>query len=191
MQKAEYSTENIGHFGIESKIYTHFTSPIRRFDDLLNHTSLGYILENKPIDSKFLRSWKSYLTTICERISKCEKNSKDCEYEVDDMLKAYMMMGHIGDEYEATIDDMFQGAFFVQTDNLIEGRVDRIERTDVEENAENRFINLGSYYKYDEEKMAFTREGRQCLSYGDRVLVKCIGSDPSVREVDFALIRKL
>ena len=191
MQKAEYSTENIGHFGIASKIYTHFTSPIRRFDDLLNHTSLGYILENKPIDSKFLRSWKSYLTTICERISDCEKNSKDCEREVDDMLKAYMMVVHIGDEYEATIDDMFQGAFFVQTDDLIEGRVDRIERTDVDENAENRFINLGSYYRYDEEKMAYTREGRECLRYGDRVLVKCIGSDPSAREVDFALIRRI
>ena len=192
MQKAIYSTENIGHFGIASPLYTHFTSPIRRFDDLLNHTSIGYILENKEIDSKFLKSWKSYLTTICEHISECERNSEKCEYAVDDMLKAYYMLDHVGEEFEATVDTLLQGAFFVQTDNLIEGRVDVIEKHNASElPEENKYIGINGYYDYNENLMAYTRNGRVDLRYGDRVLVKCIDSDPAAREVDFALVRKL
>ncbi len=192
MKTAEYSTENIGHFGIASKLYTHFTSPIRRFDDLLNHTSLGYILEDQPVDYKFLKSWKSYLTTICEKISKCEQNSKKCEFAVDDMLKAYYMLDRKGQEFEATVNDLFQGGFFVLTDNLIEGRVDRIEKTNAEElDEDDKYISIDKYYDYNEKIMAYTRNGRVDLRYGDRVLVKCIDSDPEARDVDFALVRKL
>ena len=185
MQKAVYSTENIGHFGIASPMYTHFTSPIRRMDDLLNHTSISYILGDKAIDSKLISSWNSYLATICEHISECERNSEKCEYAVDDMLKAYYMQDHIGDEFEATVDTLLSGSFFVQTDNYIDGRCDIIEK------GENNYIGVNSYYDYNENIMAYTRNNRVDLRYGDRVLVRCTASNPEAREIDFALIRKI
>ncbi len=192
MPKAVYSTENRGHFGIASPKYTHFTSPIRRFDDLLNHTSIGYILNNEIVEDKFIKSWRSYLTTICEHISECERNSEKCEYAVDDMLKAWYMTSHIGEEFEATVDSLMQGYFFVQTDNYIDGRVDVIEKQNAEELTEdNRYFGINGYYDYNDQIMAYTRNGRVDLRYGDRVLVRCIDSDPYAREIDFALIRKL
>jgi len=184
MQKAIYSTENIGHFGIASPCYTHFTSPIRRMDDLLNHTSLGYILEEERMDDRFIKSWNSYLSTMCQHISECERNSEKCEYEVDDMLKARFMENHIGEEFEGTVDSIMNGAFFVQTDNYIDGRVDTILNGEKEK-------SIAGYYDYDEKLMAYTRNGRVDLRSGDRVKVKCTNSDYLSREIDFALIRKL
>ncbi len=184
MQKAVYATENIGHFGIASPMYTHFTSPIRRMDDLLNHTSIGYILEGKD-DPKQVNSWNAYLTNICDHISKCERNSEQCEYAVDDMLKAYYMVDHINEEFEATVDTLLSGAFFVQTDDYIDGRCDIIEK------GENNYIGVNAYYDYNDNIMAYTRNNRVDLRYGDRVLVRCTGSNPESREIDFALIRKI
>ena len=185
MQKAVYSTTNIGHFGIASPMYTHFTSPIRRFDDLLNHTSISEILShNGELDSNFIKSWNAYLTTICEQISECERNSEKCEYAVDDMLKANYMLKHIGEEFEATVDSLMDAAFFVRTDNFIDGRVDVIDRGD-------KLTSVVGYYDYSDSLMAYTRNGRVDLRYGDRVLVRCIDSDVESREVDFALVRKL
>ena len=184
MQKARYSTENIGHFALASKKYSHFTSPIRRFDDLLNHTSISEILKNEYLEEKFIKSWNAYLTTICEHISECEVNSEKCEYAVDDMLKADYMQRHIGEEFEATVDGTLPSSFFVQTNNYIDGRVD------VMLNGEKEVPIIG-YYEYNENLMAYTRNNRVALRYGDKVLVKCIASDPDTREIDFALVRKL
>ena len=183
MQKARYSI-NMGHFGIASPKYTHFTSPIRRFDDLLNHTSVTQILNNDRLENKWVKSWNAYLTTICDYISECERNSEKCEREVDDMLKASYMTNHIGEEFEATVDSILSTSFFVQTDKYIEGRVDTMEKNDKE-------IGILGYYQYDERLSAYTRNGRVDLRYGDRVLVKCINADVEKREVDFSLIRKL
>ncbi len=184
MQKARYSTTNMGHFGIASPKYTHFTSPIRRFDDLLNHTSVTQILNSSRLESKWIKSWTAYLTTICDYISDCERNSEKCERAVDDMLKASYMTNHIGEEFEATVDSILSTSFFVQTDKYIEGRVDTIEKND-------REIGILGYYEYDERLSAYTRNGRVDLRYGDRVLVRCINADVENREVDFSLVRKL
>ena len=195
MQKAVYSTENIGHFGIASPCYTHFTSPIRRFDDTMNHQSLTQILKHKKLEDKFIESWHAYLTTLCNYISDCERNSEKCEYAVDDMLKASYMEQHIGEEFDATVDGCMQGAFFVQTDNYIDGRVDVIEKSsepvDGEEEVEVKYVGIPAYYDYNEKLNAYTRNGRVDLRYGDKVRVKCIAADREKREIDFALIRKI
>lgn len=186
MQKAVYSTENIGHFGIASPKYTHFTSPIRRFDDLMNHTSISYIFENNfELDETFINSWRAYLTTYCEHASDQERNSEKCEYAVDDMLKAFYMEEHIGEEFESTVDSLMPTAFFVQTDNYIDGRVDTIET------GENNYVGVLSKYNYNENLMAYTKNGKVELRYGDRVLVRCINADHTKRQIDFALVRKL
>ena len=184
MQKAIYSTTNEGHFGIASPCYTHFTSPIRRLDDLLNHTSITQILKKDELESKFIKSWQAYLTVMCESASENERNSEKCEYAVDDMLKADYMTHHIGEEFEGTIDTLLSSSFFIQTDNFIEGRVDTML------SGENE-VPLMGYYDYNENLMAYTRNNRVALRYGDRVLVKCLNADPEKREVDFALIKKV
>ena len=184
MQKARYSTENEGHFGIASPCYTHFTSPIRRIDDLLNHTSISYILESGKLTNDFIKSWKAHLTYMCEMASENERNSEKCEYAVDDMLKADYMTHRIGEELEATVDSLLTSSFFVQTDNYIDGRVDMILKDEKE-------VPVVSYYDYNENLMAYTRNNRVDLRYGDRVLVKCTAADPDKREIDFALVRKI
>lgn len=191
MQKAVYSTENIGHFGIASPCYTHFTSPIRRFDDTMNHQSLTQILKRRKLEDKFIESWGAYLTTLCSYVSERERNSEKCEYAVDDMLKASYMEKHIGEEFDATIDSCMQGAFFVQTDNYIDGRVDVMQKGEVEEGAEPQYIGIPAYYDYNEKLMGYTRNGRVDLRYGDRVRVRCLAADREKREIDFAFVRKL
>ena len=184
MQKARYATENLGHFGIASKCYTHFTSPIRRMCDLLVHTCISDYLIGEDFDEKFLESWHAYLTTVCEYISERERNSEKCEYAVDDMLKAEYMLEHIGEEFEATVDNLMANCFFVQTDNFIDGRVDTVLMGE-------KNVPIAGYYDYNENQMAYTRKGRVDLRYGDRVLVKCMAADKEKREIDFALVRKL
>ena len=191
MQKAVYSTENIGHFGIASPCYTHFTSPIRRFDDTMNHQSLTQILKRRKLEDKFIESWGAYLTTLCSYVSERERNSEKCEYAVDDMLKASYMEKHIGEEFDATIDSCMQGAFFVQTDNYIDGRVDVMQKGEVEEGAEPQYVGIPAYYDYNEKLMGYTRNGRVDLRYGDRVRVRCLAADREKREIDFAFVRKL
>ena len=100
------------------------------------------------------------------------------------MLKANYMLKHIGEEFEATVDSLMDAAFFVRTDNFIDGRVDVIDRGD-------KLTSVVGYYDYSDSLMAYTRNGRVDLRYGDRVLVRCIDSDVESREVDFALVRKL
>ena len=188
MQKAYYSPENIGHYGIASLCYTHFTSPIRRFSDLLVHKSLTEYLVNKNLEDKFLKDWASYLSVVTEHVSETERTSQECEYAMDDMLAAEYMEGyvdeegvkhggHIGEEYDATIDSCLPHAFFVQTDNLIEGRVE--------------LSTLADYYEYRDELMAYVRNNRVCYRFGDKVRVKCIGASKEKREVDFTLVRKM
>lgn len=184
MQKAEYATTNIGHFGIASECYTHFTSPIRRMSDLLVHTCIDEYLINENLDNRFIERWAAYLTTVCEHISECERNSEKCEYAVEDFLNADYMTDHIGEEYEATIDSLMTNSFFVQTDNFIDGRVDIVLR-------DEKMVPVSGIYDYNENVMAFTKNGRPELRYGDRVLVKCTNANPEKREIDFALVRKL
>ena len=188
MQKAYYGIENIGHFGIASECYTHFTSPIRRFSDLLVHTSINEYLVNKNYEEKFMKDWAAYLTVACEHISETERVSEKAEYAMDDMQDAEYMEGyidnngnkiggHVGEEFDAVIDTCLPHSFFVQTDKLIEGRVD--------------LATTKGFYQYNENLMAYTRNNKVALRYGDKVRVKCIAASKDRREIDFELVRKL
>jgi len=188
MQKAYYGTENIGHFGIASPCYTHFTSPIRRFSDLLIHTIAKEFIISKSRDESRMKEWASYLTVICEHISEMERLSEKAEYAMDDMLDAEYMEGyidengnqvggHIGEEFDAVVDSCLPSSFFVQTSNFVEGRVD--------------LTSFKNHYKYDSELMAYTEGNKVKLRYGDKVRVKCINASKEQRRIDFALVRKI
>ena len=121
MKKAIYSTNNIGHFGLASKNYTHFTSPIRRFPDLTVHRLLRtYLFENR-IDMETINFNAKYLIDVAEHSSETEVNSVEAERDVLDMKMAEYMESHIGEEYEGIISGVTNFGMFVELDNLIEG----------------------------------------------------------------------
>lgn len=207
MQKARYSPEPQGHFGLglaaNERDYTHFTSPIRRMCDLLVHTIFRVFIVEKDTSPENLRFWASYLSEVCEHISECERTSAECEYAVDDYYDAVFMQDKIGKTFEATIDGPMPTSFFVQTnDKLIDGKVEWILYEEDSKELEQltdpneiiQFIETHKKpfpYEYNDSLYGYTKKGRIVYRYGDKVIVQCIGSDPEKREVDFALVRKL
>ena len=207
MQKARYSPEAKGHFGLglaaNERDYTHFTSPIRRMCDLLVHTIFRVFIIEKDTSPENLRFWASYLSEVCEHISECERTSAECEYAVDDYYDAVFMQDKIGKTFEATIDGPMPTSFFVQTnDKLIDGKVEWILYEEDSKELEQltdpneiiQFIETHKKpfpYEYNDSLYGYTKKGRVVYRYGDKVIVQCIGSDPEKREVDFALVRKI
>ncbi len=174
MQKAEYSPYNIGHFGLALDNYSHFTSPIRRFSDLMVHYFLNEYLVKNNYNKDFIDNWNNRLPFICEHISKTERTAEDCEREVNDMKIAEYMENHIGEVYKATIDGCLSKGFFVVTDNLISGLVS--------------LDTLPKFYTYNEELNAYlNKKGKICYRAGDEVIVKCIGASKEKRQVDFTI----
>lgn len=203
MQKARYSPENEGHFGLGQQDYCHFTSPIRRMSDLLVHTIFRVFLIEKDYSEENLRFWASYLTEVCDHISECERTSAECEYAVDDYYDAVYMQDKIGKTFEATLDSPMQNSFFAETtDKYIDGKVDFIiNEEDAKEletltdpNEIEQFIaeHVKPFpYEYNDAVYGYTKKGRVVYRYGDKILVSCIGSNPDKREIDFALVRKI
>ena len=123
MQKAIYDTKNIGHFGLASKCYTHFTSPIRRYPDTTVHRLLHTYLFNKNLNKETIRHWEAKLPFVAEHSSLKERNSIECEREVDDMKKAEYMEKHIGEHFTGVISGVMSFGIFVELPNLIEGLI--------------------------------------------------------------------
>ena len=140
MQKAVYQEDNIGHFGLASKIYTHFTSPIRRFPDTTVHMLLRTYLYENDQSKKTIDYFKEYLIPLTEHASQKEKDAIECEREVEDMKMAEYMTDHIGEEYTGIISGVQSFGMFVQLPNMIEGLV---HISDIP----------GDYYNFDEKTM--------------------------------------
>ena len=121
MSKAKYSDINIGHYGIASKRYAHFTSPIRRYPDLTLHRLVKDY--SSHCDTKTINYWKSKLFDIAIHSSKKEQDAIDCERDVDKMKLAEYMEGHIGETFEGIISGVTEFGFFVELANTAEGLV--------------------------------------------------------------------
>lgn len=177
MQKAIYDTNNIGHFGIASKCYTHFTSPIRRYPDTTVHRLLHTYIFDNNINNETINFYERELPFVAEHTSNMERRSIECERAVDDMKKAEYMMEHIGEEYEGIISSVMPFGMFVELPNLIEGlvRLDSIK---------------GDYYTYDET--TFTVRGnkdKRGFRLGDSVKVRVVAADKEKRTIDFEVVR--
>ena len=175
MQKAIYSTDNIGHFGLGSKKYTHETSPIRRFSDLLLHYMIKIVLFKWNMGVSINEIGRG-LIEACDHISMTERRSDECEYAVEDMKIAEYMEGHIGEEYDAVVDTLLKNGFFVETSNYVEGFVSLDTINDY------YTINDDMTYYYDRKK-------RIALRLGDKVRVKCIAANKETRHIDFVLVK--
>jgi len=176
MRKAVYQRENIGHFGLGSKCYTHFTSPIRRYPDLEVHRLLRtYLYENK-INNETIDYYQANLDIIATESSEREQAAVDAEREVMDMKMAEYMENHIGEEFEGTITGVENFGFFVELDNMVEGLV---------------HVNSlkGDYYNYVEELLCLIGQNTKVrYTMGDRVHIKVVGASKEARTIDFELV---
>ena len=178
MQKAVYKPENLGHYGLASKCYTHFTSPIRRYPDTTVHRLLHTYLFDQKIDMPTIRKWEEKLVYIAEHSSSRERASIDCEREVDDMKMAEYMEGHIGEEFEGMISSVTNFGMFVELDNLIEGLVSLRDMKD--------------FFHFDEEHMTLVGE-KSHVKYmiGERVVVRVVRASKEEKIIDFEVVRKV
>ena len=178
MQKAEYRPENLGHYGLGSKCYTHFTSPIRRYPDTTVHRLLRTYLFSKNLSTRTLQSWEEKLTYIALQSSSRERASIECEREVEDMKMAEYMESHIGEAFEGMISSVTNFGMFVELDNLIEGLVP--------------LRDMKGFYHYDEEKLTLTEE-KTNLKYriGERVIVRVVRASKEEKTIDFEIIKKV
>ena len=171
--KAIYSDVNIGHFGLGSKCYSHFTSPIRRYPDLILHRLIREYNYNYSED--IINKNKEYLPVATDHLSIREQEAQNCERDVDKMKKAEYMMDHIGEVYEGIISGVQEFGFFVELDNTVEGLV-RVE--DIK----------GDYFIYNPDLMALLgKRSKRKYAFGDKVVVKVVSADKDKSTIDFEI----
>ena len=178
MQKAIYLPQNLGHYGLASKCYTHFTSPIRRYPDTTVHRLLRTYLFNNDMSNETIKHWEEKLIYVSDHSSEREKASVDCEREVEDMKMAEYMEKHIGETFTGMISTVTNFGMFVQLDNLIEGLV--------------KITELDGMYNYQEEnQLLIDEKNHNMYRLGDKVVVKVIGASKEEKTIDFQIIRKI
>ena len=173
MAKAIYSKNNIGHFGLSSPCYTHFTSPIRRYPDLLVHRLLRTYFFEGLTDKRTVQYWDSRIDEIAKYSSDRERNADELERAVDDMYMADYMTDHIGEEYDAIVSGVTAFGLFVQLPNRVEGLL--------------KYENMPSdNYVFDEEHgYAVGSHGGKIYRPGTAIHVKCISASKTLRQTDF------
>lgn len=176
MAKAVYSEENIGHFGLASECYTHFTSPIRRYPDLIVHRLLRKYLFNGDINPDDFLTLTNKIADIAYKSSQNERRAIDCEFKVTDMKEAEYMSYHIGEKFEGTISSITSFGMFITLENTIEGLV-RLK--DIEDD----------YYIYDQISHCIVgRNTQKKYRIGDVVKVKVANADKKTSEIDFKIV---
>ena len=175
MAKAVYSANNIGHYGLGFKYYTHFTSPIRRYADLIVHRLLYNYIEGKNAVNYSLAK----LEEISEHISLCERNAIEAERLSVKRKQIDYLKEHIGEEFNAIISGIAHFGIFVEIiDNLAEGL---IRLRDLE----------GDFYVYDEKKYALIgKASKKQFRLGDKVRVKLVRVDTEKSELDFIISKE-
>ena len=176
LKVARYEAENKGHFGIASKYYCHFTSPIRRYPDLFIHRIISkYIENNYDIKEKEIQKLYDLAEKRADSSSEREKIATKVEREAIDIKKAEYMENKIGEVYEGIVSSVTQFGIFVELENTVEGLI--------------RFENLGDeYFIYDEKKKILIGERtNKIYKIGDKVKIKVIKANKLLRQIDFEL----
>ena len=177
MRKAQYSSENIGHFSLASKAYTHFTSPIRRFPDLQVHRLLKKYLVENDMSMTTIQTLGSSLVEITRHSSEREVAAVEAERDVLDMKMAEYMEDHIGEEFDGIITTITNFGFFVELPNLVEGLV-HVQTL------------KGDYFTYVPELLSMIgKSTKKTYRLGDKVRVKCVSASKENSMIDFELVK--
>lgn len=175
LKKARYSSEVAGHFGLATKYYCHFTSPIRRYPDLQIHRIIKSYIKGKLAPDK-MDVLENRLAYVADISSTNERIAEEAERAVEDLKKAEYMKERVGNVYEGMVCSLTHFGMFVQLDNTIEGLVHFSNMTD-------------DYYFYDEEKYYIIGElSKKQYRIGDMVNIKVIGADVLKGTIDFMLV---
>lgn len=176
MKKAQYSPDNVGHFGLGLKYYAHFTAPIRRASDQEVHRQLKGVLGVPGFRSNYTFD---ELTVYADHVSLTEDRSVKCERAVEKMKAAEYMESHIGEEYEATISSVSRDGIWVQLDNLIEGLI--------------RISEIGNdYFDFDEGTQIIKgRKTGKVYRIGQKINVVVTDASKEDSEIDFAFVKKI
>ena len=178
LKVARYESENKGHFGIASKYYCHFTSPIRRYPDLFIHRVISeYINNNYNLSEERIEDLKDRATKYAETSSETEKIATKAEREAEDIKKAEFMEDKIGEEYDGIVSSITSFGMFVELESTVEGLV--------------RFQDMGGkeFFLYDEiKKMLIGEKTNRVFKIGDTVKIKVIYASKRLKQIDFALV---
>jgi len=178
MAKAEYKIENLGHFGLASKCYCHFTSPIRRWPDQAVHRILKKILNGVEFSGRELIDIEKQFEREAEHSSLKERNSIECERAVEDMKMAEYMQEHIGETYKGVIVSIVPSGMFVRLDNRVEGKVHVATLT-------------GDYYIVDEiTQTIFGKRTGKKYRLGDEIKVIVTNASKQERIIDFEVVKE-
>lgn len=175
MQQAKYFEESLGHFGLSADFYTHFTSPIRRYPDLIVHRLIRTYLIEKDVSSETIAHWNANMSEIAQHTSERERRAVDAERDTDALKKAQYMLDKIGEEFDGVISSVTNFGMFVELENTVEGLVHVSYMTD-------------DYYRFDDRQMMMIGEhtGKQ-FRIGDEVTIRVVSVKPEESAIDFEI----
>ncbi|SDW46921.1 RNAse R [Marininema mesophilum] len=178
MQQAKYSAECLGHFGLAATYYSHFTSPIRRYPDLIIHRIMREVFEynGKNLPDKRKAKLTTWLPEAGQHTSDRERVAVDAERDTDDLKKAEFMADKVGDVFEGTISSVTSFGMFVELENTVEGLIHVSTMND-------------DYYNYDDVTLRMTGERTgKVYNIGDKAMIRVTGVNMEEHKVDFELV---
>lgn len=174
MKQARYTTESTGHFGLASKHYCHFTSPIRRYPDLQIHRIIKDVLRGRLTQQK-LEHYQELLPAAADHCSKTERRAEEAERETVKMKKAEYMQQHIGEVYDAVVSGIMSYGMYAELPNTIEGLIHVTRMYD------------DRYYYNEETYQMYGIDTGRVFRLGDPLRVRVIGADKATKTVDFEM----
>lgn len=176
MKQAKYDTNSIGHFGLSTEFYTHFTSPIRRYPDLLVHRLIRTYLIKGQTDENTQERMRETLPDLTRHSSEMERRAVEAERDADSVKKAQYMEDKIGETFDGMISGVTNFGLFVELENTIEGLVHVSYLTD-------------DYYRYDEKQYAMIGERTgQVFRIGDAIEIRVVSVNVEESSIDFEVV---
>ena len=176
LRVAKYEAENKGHFGIASKYYCHFTSPIRRYPDLFIHRIISEYLESNYMVNEFwIKKYEKRAEKRAENCSERERTATKVEREAEDIKKAEFMENKIGEKYEGIVSSVTNFGIYVELENTVEGLI--------------RYETLGDeYFIYNEERReAIGEHSHKVYKIGDKVKIRVADANKLLKKIDFEI----
>lgn len=176
MQQAKYNAESLGHFGLSTEFYTHFTSPIRRYPDLIVHRLIRTYLINEDTSSETVFQWGQVMDEIADHTSGRERRAVEAERDTDALKKAQFMSDKVGEEFIGIISSITNFGMFIELENTVEGLVHISNMTD-------------DYYRFEDRHLTMIgeRTGRQ-FRIGDEVKIRVANVTIEESSVDFEIV---